>query len=180
MSNPPPPPPQPGQPQPYGQPYQQPQKKKTNWVLIILIVIGVLILLFCGGCLAVGALFSNSVDNAIEQAENEDKQPGGPDNPLEITEGDSFEVYGFDYQDGWSLGTDALGDMDVKDLKFENNRDDADSALVIIKLFDGNEVVASADCTSDQVDVGTIGKVTCLSTDPLPDTYDKITIQDSF
>ena len=65
-------------------------------------------------------------------------------------------------------------------LKVTNNRSDKDSALVEIKVWKGTEVVALADCSTDPIDVGTTVKVSCTSTDKLPNNFDKITINDTF
>ncbi|MEJ7834300.1 MAG: hypothetical protein WKF79_15405 [Nocardioides sp.] len=190
------PPEQPQQPQPYGQQpppqqpyppggyvqpgYGQPQPKQSHTARNILIAFAVIFVLLLGGCLAVGALFVNGVDNAIDEIEEADNEPGAVDNPLAIEEGKGFEVYGFDYADGWSVVADPIGDVDIKELKFTNNRDEADSAFVEIKFYAGSEIVASTDCTSDTVEPGTTVTLTCLSVDDLPKSYDKITINDTF
>jgi hypothetical protein len=166
----------------YGQGYQgqPPVAQKSNTTKIVLIVLGVLILLFVGGCLAVGALVGGAVNEAIETIEEEDSQPGGPDNPLEITEGEAFEVAGFEYDAGWTVVGDFVDDADVEGLKVTNNRDSADNAFVEIKLWSGNEVLATVDCITDQIAVGTKVTVDCSSFDDLPASYDRITINDTF
>lgn len=182
--------PQQGYQQGYGQPYPQqgyapgyqgtPSSGSSNTTKIVLIVIGVLILLVGGGCLAVATLVGGAVNEAVETIEREDNQPGGPDNPLEITEGEAFEVSGFDYDPGWSVVGDFVDDADVEGLKVTNNREDADSAFVEIKLWSGNEVLATVDCYTDEIAVGTKVSVDCSSFDDLPASYDRITINDTF
>jgi len=174
----------------YGQAYPQPgyapgyqgtpSSGSSNTTKIVLIVIGVLILLVGGGCLAVATLVGSAVNEAVETIEREDNQPGGPDNPLEITEGEAFEVSGFDYDPGWSVVGDFVDDADIEGLKLTNNRDTPDSAFVEIKLWSGNEVLATVDCYTDEVAVGTKVTVDCSSLDDLPASYDKITINDTF
>ena len=93
---------------------------------------------------------ANEVANSIEEDAN---KPGGTDNPLAITEGKPFEVDGFNYAAGWSIGKNALGDVDVKGLKVANNRDSSDSALVEIKLWKGTEVLALSNCATQPIDV---------------------------
>ncbi|GAB2626188.1 hypothetical protein GCM10027270_11380 [Nocardioides ginkgobilobae] len=100
-----------------------PSSGSSNTTKIVLIVIGVLILVLGGGCLAVVALVGGAVNEAVETIEREDDQPGGPDNPLEITEGEAFEVSGFDYDPGWSVVGDFVDDADIEGLKLTNNRD---------------------------------------------------------
>ena len=82
---------------------------------------------------------------------------------MAITEGKAFEVDGFNYAAGWSIGKDALGDLDVKGLKVTNNRDDTDSALVEIKVWKGTEVLALTDCTTEPIGVGTTVTLSCFS-----------------
>ncbi|RJS46464.1 DUF4190 domain-containing protein [Nocardioides cavernaquae] len=123
---------------------------------------------------------ADSIDDSIEKSDAKDKEPGGPDNPLTITPGKAFEVSGFSYAAGWTLGRDVLGDIDVSGLKITNNRDEKDGAFVEIKFWKGTEVLASVDCSSDQIDVGTTAGADCSSMDKMPAAYDKLTINDTF
>lgn len=166
-------------PQPGGYPPQQPVKK-SHTLRNVLIGVFLVFILFIGGCMALIGGAANEIDKAIDEVKSQDAQPGGPDNPMAINAGEAFEVSGFSYQPGWSVGTDAIGDLDVKGLKVENNRDSKDTALVEIKFWKGTEVLALSDCTSDPVAPGTTVSLTCFSGDKLPKNYDKITINDSF
>lgn len=144
-------------------------------VLLIVIALGVL---FIGGCMAVVGLAANEVDKEIDKATEADKDPGGPDNPLEIAEGKAFAVRGFDYSDGWSVGKE-FGLVTIDGLKVTNNRDDKDSALVEVKFWTGTEVLAVVDCTTEPIAPDTTTRLTCGS-DDWPKGYDKITINDTF
>ena len=156
-------------------PVSPPKKKHTvRNVLLAFFAIGVLGI---GGCMALVIGGANEISKSIEEDAN---KPGGTDNPMPITEGKAFEVDGFNYAAGWSLGKDALGDVDIKGLKVTNNRDTSDSAIVEIKLWKGTEVLSLVDCSTEPIDVGTTVTLSCISTDKLPKGYDKITISDSF
>jgi hypothetical protein len=184
MSHPQPPPPAgpPGGAPPPGSgypPQQQPPKKSHTLRNVLLVVLGLIILGFVGCSVLVGTAV-NEVDKSVKASEAKDAEPGGPDNPLEIKVGEAFEVSDFKYAAGWSVGSDGLGDLAIKNLKVENNRDDKDSALVEIKFLKGDEVLASADCTTSPITPGQTVTVDCLSADKLPKQYDKITINDSF
>jgi len=146
-------------------------------VLLVLITISVL---FIGGCLALVGGAANEVSKSIDKEEAKDQEPGGPDNPLTIEEGEKFSVSGFDYAAGWKIADDGLGSVDIKGLKVTNNRDDKDSALVEIKFMQGNEVLALTDCTTEPVAVGQTTTLSCISADNLPKKYDRITINDTF
>lgn len=168
----------PQQPQPYG--YAQVPQKQSHTLRNVLLILGLVFILFAGGCVAIIGLAANEVDNAIEDIEANDDAPGGVDNPLEITEGEAFEVYGFDYQAGWTVGEDEFSGLTIENLKFENNRDEPDSAVVDITFLTGNEVVAQLDCSSDTAAVGQVVTLSCYSGDEVPAAYDKITISDSY
>ncbi len=184
MSEPPQPPPPPGQYPPYGQPppgyYPPPPPKKSNTALIVLAVIGGIILLFCGGCLAVTGIFVNQVDDALEEAAEDDDEPGHVDNPLEITPGKAFEVTGMEYAAGWAVRADDLGDLEVSRLRVTNNRDEDDEVIAEIKLWAGREILAQAECSTEEIEVGTQVTVDCFSNDPFPRNYDRVTINDTF
>ena len=181
-------PPQPGYPpqqgyyapQPGGYPPPQQPVKKSHTLRNVLIAVLLVFILFIGGCIALIGGAAKEIDKAIDEVKSQDAQPGGPDNPMAIKAGEAFEVSGFAYQPGWSVRTDALGDLAVKGLKVENNRDGKDSALVEIKFWKGTEVLALSDCTSDPIDPGTTVSLSCFSGDKLPKNYDKITINDTF
>jgi hypothetical protein len=177
---------QPGYAQPaYGQPaYGQPQPyavapvKQSHTARNILIVFGVLFLVFVGGCIAVVAVVGNKVNDAVN-----DDSVGGPNNPLTITEGKAFSVRGFDYADGWSITQEPVSQTwSIENLKVTNHRGKADRLDVKIELLDGGEIMATAFCIAGdgfgKIPKDTTTSVDCTSSDPLPDTYDKITISD--
>jgi hypothetical protein len=185
---------QPGQ-QPYQQPYQPPYGqptygqptygqptygvqpvKQSHTARNILIVFAVLFLLFVGGCVALVAIVGNEVNDAV----NDDTE-GGPNNPLTITEGQAFEVDGFEYADGWDIPDAPIsGLFQIENLKVTNHRGKADRLLVEIKLLNGGEVLATATCGDfDKIAEDTTETVSCTSGDTLPAAYDQITIQDA-
>jgi hypothetical protein len=167
--------PQYGAPQPYAvQPVQQ-----SHTLRNVLIVLGVLSLLFVGGCVAVVAVIGNKVNDAIN-----DDSVGGPNNPMTITEGKAFDVRGFKYSDGWSITQGPVSQtLSIDDLKVTNERGKADRLDVKVNLLNANEVMATAFCVySDgfaKIPEHTTVSVDCTSSDTLPTAYDKITIQDA-
>jgi hypothetical protein len=120
------------------------------------------------------------IGNEVNDAVNDDTL-GGPNNPLTITQGEGFEVDGFEYADGWSITNEPVsGTWSIDNLKMTNHRGKADRLFVEIKLLNGSEIVATATCGGfEKVAEDTTITVTCSSTDPLPAAYDKITIQDA-
>lgn len=171
---------QPGYAQPtYGQPqpYQVQPVEKSNTARNILIVFAVIFLVFVGGCIAVVAVVGDRVNDTLN-----DDTLGGPNNPLTITEGEAFEVDGFEYADGWSIvGEPVSQTWRVENLKVTNNRGKADRLFAEISLLNGSEIVATATCAAgnlDKIPEDTTITVDCTSADPLPAAYDKVTIND--
>jgi hypothetical protein len=123
------------------------------------------------------------VGKSVNDAVNDDT-PGGPNNPLTITEGEAFSVHGFDYAAGWDIKDDSLGGLfEIENLKVTNNRGKADRLFTTINLLNGNEIVATATCTAEGIDKipeGVTSPVDCSSGDDLPPAYDQITIKDAF
>jgi hypothetical protein len=163
-----------GQPQPYvTQPVQ-----KSHTGRNILIVFAVLFLVFVGGCIAVVAVVGKKANDALN-----DDSVGGPNNPLTISEGKAFEVDGFEYADGWSIvGEPVSQTWHIENFKVTNHRGKADRLDVKVTLLNGSEVVAESFCTAgdgfNKVAKDITVTVDCVSSDPLPEAYDKITIND--
>ena len=110
---------------------------------------------------------------------------GGPDFPLALTVGGAFEVDGFDYAAGWSLGADPdSGVVQLSGLRLTNDRAGAERLAATVRLVDGNVVVASLFCKAgdgyDFVPAGVTVNVLCESSDPMPGAYDKVTIRDTY
>lgn len=141
-------PPPPGQPypgQPYGQPYPgQPQKSSNKVVWIVLGVIGVLILLFCGGCLAVGAIFTDQVADEVDDiVDATDPEP--------VDEGESFEKDDVEAEGGWSV-VDDNGFFSIDGLTVTNKDDgiggDGRSIVLIFKIYDDDTLLGEVSCTA--------------------------------
>lgn len=171
---------QPGYAQPtYGQPYMTQPVQQSHTARNILIVFGVLFLLFVGGCIAVVAVVGNEVNDAVN-----DDSLGGPNNPLTITEGQAFEVNGFEYAEGWDIADASIsGLFQIDNLKVTNHRGKADRLLVEINLLNDDEVVATTTCVAGdgitKIQEDTTVTVECSSGDSLPAAYDQITINDA-
>lgn len=156
---------------------QQPAPKKKHTARNVFIVIGVVLVLMVGGCVALLGSAANEVDKAVTRGETEE---GGTNNPKTIKAGKAFEVRGFQYAAGWKVTDDGIGDVQISGLKVTNKRAKRDSAVVEIKFWKGSEVLALVDCSTEPILADTTTKLTCTSSDPKPKKYDKITISDSF
>lgn len=152
---------------------QQPAQK-SHLARNLLIAFAVIFLLLVGGCVAIVAVVSNEVDKAVN-----DDTLGGPNNPLTIEPGEGFEVAGFEYADGWTIGPDASGLVAVEGLKVRNDRGKTDQAFVTISLLADDEVLAESTCTSEgRIAEGLTVTLTCVSSDTMPADYDRVTIKD--
>jgi hypothetical protein len=163
----------------YGQPtYGVQPVKQSHTARNILIVFAVLFLLLVGGCVAVVAVAGKKANDVLN-----DDTPGGPNNPLTITEGQAFEVDGFEYADGWDVvDAPVSGLLEIEKLKVTNNRGKADRLLVEISLLNDGEILATASCIAgelDKIPEDTTVTVDCTSGDTLPTAYDRITIKDA-
>jgi hypothetical protein len=181
--------------QPYQQAYQQPYAGAPTYLSqpasqgssaarTVLIVIGVLMVLLVGGCVAVvatvGVTVDNVVDDVAEEMEADANAPGGSANPLTVTPGSAFEAQGFSYAAGWSLGADSFDDVEVLDLRVTNTGTETDSVFIDVELLRGTQALAEATCSSGRVAPGGTVPLTCFSVDDLPADYDTVTVADSF
>ena len=154
---------------------QQPVKQ-SHWARNCLIVFAIFCVLGIGGCAAAVFLVKNKVDDVVN-----DQTPGGPNVALTITPGKAFSVKHFDYSDGWTVGPDAAGDAAVTKLQLTNNRNKADFVFVHIDLRQGSTILATINCTlpnGARIGKGDKVTLTCVSSDPMPQSYDRVTIND--
>lgn len=196
MSQPPPPPPpggpQPGsnpygqQPNPYGapppygapQPYSPapygapPPKSSSKGLWITLGIVGVVLLLCCGGVIGGIAWFGKSVDDAIKDATD-------GQTPEEVTEGQEFDHQEYTAQAGWQVANDGVGDFTIKNLKVTNH-EEPDEAYWTFTVYRGSEQVGSIDCFSNQLQKGDTGPMQCVSSDPFTKDYDTVKVADEF
>ncbi|WP_040883391.1 hypothetical protein [Janibacter sp. HTCC2649] len=191
--------PQPGQWQPTNPP--APPVKKKGWVLrhpILAVGIGLISMfgfqaaLNGGGDDATTAAPTTTSSPAAAAGATTPAKPavapepkvdpddvGNEANPVTIVEGKAFDIRKLAYAAGWKVTSSDFG-MELKNLKVTNNRDDRDGPFVEIKFMKGSEVLASIDCTSDQILPGQTATLNCFGTEPKPKGYDRITINDTF
>lgn len=148
----PPQPPQPGQqpwtpygPGAYPDPYGQfPQQPKSNTTRNVLLIVGGLVLLFCGGVVAFVIWAISNVDDTFDP-----DYRGSEDDPLTVTEGEAFEIRGFEYDQGWTIRSSPDGDLAIDGLRATNARDDedAESVYLYFKFYRDNEQLSSISCS---------------------------------
>lgn len=193
--------PQPGQWQPTYPP--APPVKQKNWFLRHKIITGILGLVVIGGLAGAlggggdtpsdaastsspaaagtaGATTAAAAQPAAPQPPKVDPDDVGDEaHPVTIVEGKAFDIRKLAYAAGWKVTSNEFG-MELKNLKVTNNRDDRDGPMVEIKFMKANEVLATIDCTSEQILPGQTATLNCFGTEPKPKGYDRITINDTF
>ena len=138
---------------PYGQPYPNPyagmpQQPKSHTTRNVLLILGAVMLLFCGGLVALVVLLVNNVDDAFES-----DYRGSENDPITVAEGEAFEIRGFDYDEGWAIdgvAADDLGNV-ISGLRATNDRDDEDTETprLTFTLLRGNEVLGEISCNAN-------------------------------
>jgi hypothetical protein len=95
----------------------------------------------------------------------------------EITEGQAFSHDAFDYAAGWKI-THGEVTWNIDGLKAENTSSSPHYNAIQIKLWKAGAELVMLSCGSGKpvAPGASVSLDLCLSTDPLPPAYDKITI----
>lgn len=132
-------------------PYQQ-RSSGTSVALIVIGVIGLLVVLVCGGFVTVVVIGAKGISDAVEEFDSYQDRVGGPNNPITVEEGAAFAIDGIDYAEGWAVvrSDRATSTHTIIDLRGENDRDDGDGKFANIEFtfLIGNEEVGEIDCNS--------------------------------
>lgn len=176
--------------QPYGQQYPPnpyavggggPTPPKSHTTRNILIIVAVLVVLFCGGITTAIIVLVNNADDAFDSAFDTEYE-GSEDDPLEVSEGDSFSIRGFDYDEGWSITTDPTTEaVEIENLVATNNRDDEESYSLYLtfSFYQGGQGVGELTCSSQTtVRYEKKSALNCNGYD-IPTDYDTIEVWDN-
>lgn len=111
-----------GPPGPTGAPgaWYGPPPAKDNTLKWVLIIVGVLLLLTCGGCLAVVGLAANEtktiVDRELSRIETSES--------VEVVEGEAFTIGNLDVSQGWRTQSSDVGEGILNLVATPRQRDD--------------------------------------------------------
>jgi hypothetical protein len=159
-------------------PYQQPRSGGGGKIalIIVAVVVGV-ILLFCGGIVALVVWIAQSVDDALPDRD----RPGGPDNPISVTEGEEFEIDEFEFESGWTVQADEYDSLDIVGLRAENTDEGgpADSIYVYFTFIDDNVELGDISCSASSVKPGRTANMDCSGFDDITG-YDEIEVNVSY
>lgn len=169
-----------------GQPYQYAPPKKSNTTKIVLIVIGVLLVLFCGGCLAVGGLFASGVDDAVDELEETLDSEAANDKPSAVQEGAAFERDGYSVAAGWKVveeefsGTNITGMSVTVDAADPDLPDTGRTPYFTFSFYKGKTVLLEVTCNANEMQVGESSKMDCFGDGETITGYDTIKVADAF
>jgi hypothetical protein len=156
----------------YYQPGPPPKKKHTARN-IFLVLLGLFILMFAG-CMALVGGAVNEVDKAIQEEAANDK-------PAAVAEGAAFTHDGYEAEGGWKVVNKRFAGTSINGLSVTNTADEARSALLTFRFYEGNEVVGEVECSSNQMQSGEASSLDCVSFDSKPvKGYDTIKVSDLF
>jgi hypothetical protein len=159
-------------PQGYYQPGPPPKKKHT--VRNVFLVLFGLFILMLGGCMALVGGAVSEVDKAIQEEAANDK-------PTTVAEGAAFTHDGYEAEGGWMVAKERFAGTSIKGLRVTNSADEARSALLTFRFYDGNEVVGEVECTSNQMQSAEASRLDCISFDSKPvRSFDTIKVSDMF
>ncbi|MDO9456613.1 hypothetical protein [Nocardioides sp.] len=162
----------------YPNPYAQFPQKPNHTTRNVLLIVGAVVLVFCGGLFALGVAFFNNVDDVFDT-----DYPGSENDPVSVEEGDAFSIRGFDYDQGWSISKPAQGfDTEVSGLRVTNHRDDedAESVYLYFEFYADNARLGSISCTGgNTIAYERSARLTCNGYGEDISGYDEIEVYDS-
>lgn len=106
-------------------------------------MIGAAIVLFCGGCLALGAIGFNEAKKEVEKQTQPYDGEGGSGNPMTVSEGAEFTIDDVTFLSGWSV--DSMGNI-VGLKATPSGGGFLSSSTVEFRMLKGGSPIASASC----------------------------------
>jgi hypothetical protein len=94
----------------YPNPYAQLPQQDNHTTRNVLLVVGAVVLLFCAGLVGFVIWAFSNIGDAFDP-----DYRGSENDPLTVTEGEAFEIRGFEYAAGWSVvpAAGATGDLEI-------------------------------------------------------------------
>lgn len=167
----------------YGAPVPPSGGGSGKAIAIIVGAIVLVVLLFCGGIIAAIVVIANNVEDTIDDWDPD--RVGGSDNPITVDVGESFEIDGVEYADGWRVQppADEYDGTTIVGLEGTNDRDDESSeyASLTFTFVDGNDLeLGQVSCNSSgSISYGNSEQLTCYGYDKLVQAYDHVEVSAS-
>lgn len=133
------------------------------------------------GAIVIGLIFTiaiygavSAIDDAVQESEDNRK-------PHAVEVGKAFTHDIWKGQAGWKITNGGPLDMvQVKGLRVKNTGDSPDNAFLTFNLNKGDEVLASIECSSSEVQPGKTIKLSCIA-DEAPDRkWDSVSVRGEF
>ncbi|MDN5744767.1 MAG: hypothetical protein L0H31_06550, partial [Nocardioidaceae bacterium] len=147
----------------------------------IAIIVGsiiLVILLVCGGIVGSIVWMVKTIDDQID--DYDPARSGSARNPITVDVGEEFEIDGIDYQQGWTVRSDAGAETNILGLKATSDRRDDESEYVAVrfKFLDATGVpVARITCSADELLAsGDSVDLTCRGAGRSVTDYDRVEV----
>ncbi len=164
------------QPGPVGQypgPYIPPVSKQGGSGKIVLIVLLVVLLVTCGGCLAVGGLMVGATRDVVREID--DYQPPTATARTTVEPGAAFEVGDWSFAPGWKVVSDGPV-ATVDGLVATPSTSDPLAIAVTLTFFKGDRELGAATCVGPNGGVAEDVTLECLVTNKLVRRADRVVV----
>ena len=160
----------------YGGPYIPPIPKQTSAGKIVAILVGVVLLLVCGGCFAFGTLLVSTGRDIAREIESYDP-PDDIDEVVSVAPGETFLVGDYSISEGWSVSTQ--GSVVVMEGMTATKVGEPQFSTVAFDMtfYRGAKVLGDATCSGTVTDDGTEAEVVCMIGDRKVRKADRVEIR---
>jgi hypothetical protein len=158
----------------YGGPYIPPLPQKSNAGKVVALVVGVILLLTCGGCAVFGMALYNAGQDVLDEIET--YEPPTVEETVSVAPGDGFLIGNVQVESGWSV--EMLGGVPV----VEGMRGTAVGAVdfnavaLDLTFYRGDRIVAEGSC-GGTVDESDVVELACSVTDRKARKADRVEIE---
>lgn len=133
------------------------------------------------GAIVIGLIFTIAIYGAVSAIDDAVQESEDNREPHAVEVGEAFTHDIWKGQAGWKITTNGPLDMvDVKGLRVKNTGDSADNAFLTFNLDKGDEVLASIECTSSEVQPGKTIKLSCIPADKPQAQWDSVSVRGEF
>lgn len=159
-----------------------------TWLWILLGVL-LLLLLCCGGTFAacsagiVGA--SSAASSGLESYSSSSSvsanKPGGVNNPLTVSEGDSFTIGDLSFASGWQLKDEEYLGKGIPSMTVTNNGSSSESVYIDVMFYEGSTKLSDEiSCSASVLAPGESGQLNCAGHLSEGQTYDTIKVAEAY
>lgn len=141
-------------PPPYSHPYAspvpygaQPPSTGLRTGLIIVAVVVTVMIVACAGVITLVTVGTSNISDTIDEQRN---RPGGIENPLPVTVGESFEIDEIEYADGWQVANvPGQERAEITGLFATNTGDEPERLSITVQFAEQGDVLGEISCSSE-------------------------------